>query len=33
MGLNNPEGEPLDENFVSTRLIKPLLEAIMLQEI
>jgi len=30
MGLNNPEGEPLDENFVSFRLLEPLLEAMAL---
>jgi Fe-S-cluster containining protein len=30
MGLNNPEGEPLDENFVSFRLLEPLLEAMVL---
>jgi Fe-S-cluster containining protein len=27
MGLNNPEGEPLDENFVSNFLLEPLFEA------
>jgi Fe-S-cluster containining protein len=30
MGLNNPEGEPLDENFVSFRLLESLLEAMEL---
>ena len=31
-GLNNPEGELLDENFVSSYLLKPLLEAIELRK-
>ena len=31
-GLNNPEGEPLNENFVSNYLLEPLLEAIELQK-
>jgi len=30
MGLNSPEGEPLDKNFVASRLLEPLLEAIEL---
>ena len=30
MGLNNPEGEVLDEQFVSNNLLEPLLEAIEL---
>jgi Fe-S-cluster containining protein len=30
MGLNNPEGEPLDENFVSKRLLEPFLESMEL---
>jgi Fe-S-cluster containining protein len=32
MGLNNPEGEPLDENFVSNLLFELLLEATALQK-
>ena len=30
MGLNNPKGEPLDNKFVSSRLLEPLLETIEL---
>jgi Fe-S-cluster containining protein len=30
MGLNNPDGEPSDENFVSFRILEPLLEAMEL---
>jgi len=29
MGLNNPDGKPLDENFVSTSLLEPLLETML----
>jgi Fe-S-cluster containining protein len=32
IGLNNPEGKVLDEEFVSSNLLEPLLEAIKLQK-
>jgi Fe-S-cluster containining protein len=31
-GLNNPEGEPFNENFVTNSLLEPLLEAIELHK-